>query len=167
MKVKNILIPVISIMSFLTSCSPTQEDLVVQKVQENMKDPSSFELVSVTHDSVFVSQHLQELIDYCGQKFNIHINKANEELEWAKSFSSSRMIQRYLDKAKIESEMATSWVVKQKEFKDKLAEVNNTPQDTLMKLNYTVKCYGNNSYGARVINDITVSVKPNGEMTLN
>jgi len=164
---KNILIPVLAMVTLLTSCAPTQEDLVVQKVQESMKDPSSFELVSVTHDSVFVSQHLQELIDYCGQKCSQHIDKANEELEWAKSFSSSRMIQRYLDKSKIESQMANSWLTKQKEFKDKLVEVNNTPQDTLMKLNYTVKCYGNNSYGARVINDIKVSVKPNGEMTLN
>lgn len=167
MTIKNILLPIVTIAAVLTSCGPTQEDLISEVVQNKMKDPSSYELVSVNfEDTVTLSDHYAELIAYCDLQSNKEIGEARELLERGKMFSSSRMIQRYLDESKIHAEVAQSWIDKSKEFTKLREGVMNTPQDTVRELRYTVKCYGNNSYGARILNDVDVKVLPNGEIKL-
>jgi len=180
----------------LTSCAETQEDEVVEFVKQNMKNPKSFELVSIEPiDTTFLSDFIQDSIDsnvfvledtkYKLKNAKIELDNANKNIDLIIDLTIIYLVKGIdvgfsddtwlyeLRKAKTTTKNIKeyeSYIPCKEKNIDSLTSLKNSiigsPQDSIVDITYKVRAYGTNSFNATILSTYKVKVKSNGEMTI-
>jgi hypothetical protein len=155
----------------LTSCGKTQEDFVADFVQQSMKNPKSFELVSIEpYDTTFFSETL--LSDISVAKLDVSYAKRDLYIaEVQLKDKSKRTHYSFSDKyynAQVESynrfldEHQNKLDTLQKNYDNLI----NSGSDYILDNSWKVKAYGQNSFGATILSTYIVKVNKDGYMDL-
>lgn len=155
----------------LTSCGKTQEDFVVDFVQQSMKNPKSFELVSIEpYDTTFFSETLLSEISEAKYKVSYakrDLKSAEVELKDKSkrdhySFSDKYYIAQVKTYNRILNEYQNKLDTLQKNY-DNLVKSGS---DYILDNSWKVRAYGQNSFGATILSTYIVKVNKDGSMDI-
>ena len=165
---KKFILPLAAAVS-LVACSQSPEDKVVEYAKSVMKDPKSFELVQVKpSDTIRLSHYISSTeLAPLNAELDIVISKIKTSLDYAGiyvgSYYSSWKYKKYMDEADEYKVIGDSLVAQSKIVRERIESLMDTPQDTVVSYRWYLSCYGNNSMGEKVLNEMIVDVPVNGD----
>lgn len=162
---KHIILTLTAIIT-LASCQ-SEKDKVVDFARNQMKDPKSFELVKAEiRDTIHLSDVYKMAVLQLGDEAVGYYDQALKSYQTAKLFVSSSYINDYVSEGN-EYRKYGELLIKRKDSIEVLVKkVEGTDKDTIVCVDWGVRCYANNSYGQRGMGQYIVHLYPNGTMDL-
>lgn len=163
MKLKNILIPVLTIVTLLTSCGQTTEDKIVEFTRENMKDPNSFELIKIKPaDTIYKSDKVSKSLNVFWDEISEYNRMARHNLELANiyvgSYYSQSKYQYYISLAKDYSKKSKQLLNHTDSIMNVVKTYRKTDKDTVVGYTWYVSAYANNYKSEKIIGEYNVYV---------
>jgi hypothetical protein len=142
-------------LALLASCGNSQKDLVLQEVKNNLKDPNSFELIKYEpRDTVFMTDTIQRKIEV----FQEFLSHEQTQVDWYNTLLRGGSDKYWLERLNETKDKVSEYQSELDKRQTLYDQIKGTDRDSIVCFKHYVSCYGANSFGARVMNEFSVSV---------
>lgn len=138
--------------TLLSSCQKYPEDLVIDKVQESLLDPKTFELIKCEPKD---TNRVSDTIDAEINHMTFMVQSSQERLDLIQGFLNGGS---YWWESEVQTEKGILKERKNrlKELQTLKSEIEYTEKDTILHLEYYVSCYAANKLGMKSIHEFRV-----------